>query len=263
MNILDNFNFPTRLLINQKLTKKSFYDMGSLSSAQQKALQEQVESIWLSAQLTPDKTNIPKYKTDKYEYIECLVIEVQLKNHQAWLNLSLKQLKTLHEIFHKAIPYALILILHSGVQSQLSLAEKFINQADSTTEKLIMGDLVQTSWINLNNLPSEEQQFLNVIRYNQLNKQNLYQLYQSLIQRFTALLLAKQTGKFELTQPTDQNAQTGIDQQRQKLKVIMQLDREITELKNRIENCIQFNEKVELNMQLQKLNTQLKQVKEA
>jgi len=43
----------------------------------------------------------------------------------------------------------------------------------------------------------------------------------------------------------------------------MQLDRDITELKNKIANCNQFNEKVELNIQLQKLNNQLKQVKEA
>lgn len=239
--------------------------MGSLSNAQQKLLQEHVDTIELSAHLTADKTNIPVYKTDKNEYLEILLIEVQLKNNQAWSDSSNKQsskhIKSLHELFHKAIPYPVVLIIHSGQQSQLSLAEKFINQADIENDKLIMNELIQTDWLDPNQLQPEEQLFLDSIQYNQLHKQNLYTFYQSLIQRFTALLLAKQTGKFHLASPLEQPRQNDIHQQRQKLKTIMQLDREITELKNKIANCNQFNEKVELNMQLQKLNNQLKQVK--
>ena len=267
MSFIESFNFPSPLLINQKLTKKSFYEMGSLSNAQQKLLQEYVDTIQLSAHLTADKTNIPIYKTNKNEYIEILVIEVQLKNNQAWSDSKNKQsgkhIKSLHELFHKAIPYPVILIIHSEQQSQFSLAEKFINQSDVENDKLIMNELIQTDWLDPNQLQPAEQLFVESIQYNQLHKQNLYTLYQSLIQRFTALLLAKQTGLFNLPLQLEQPSQNDIDQQRAKLKTIMQLDRDITELKNKIASCNQFNEKVELNMQLQKLNNQLKQVKEA
>jgi len=272
--MLKPFKFPAPLLINQKLTKKSFYEMGSLSNPQQKLLQEHVDTVQLSAHLTADKTNIPIYKSDKNEYIEILVIEVQLKNQhtpQGGIKASSdssnkqssKHIKLLHELFHKAIPYPVVLIIHSGQQSQLSLAEKFINQADVENEKLIMNELIQTDWLDPNQLQPEEQLFVESIQYNQLHKQNLYILYQSLIQRFTALLLAKKTGLFNFPLQSEQPSQDDIDQQRAILKTIMQLDRDITELKNKIANCNQFNEKVELNMQLQKLNNQLKQVKEA
>lgn len=241
--------------------------MGKLSNAQQKLLQEHVDTIQLSAHLTADKTNIPVYKTNKNEYIEILVIEVQLKNNQAWSDSSNKQsskhIKSLHELFHKAIPYPVVLMIHSGQQSQLSLAEKLINQADVENEKLIMNELIQTNWLDPNQLQPEEQLFVESIQYNKLHKQNLYTLYQSLIQGFIALLIAKQTGLFNLPLQSEQPSQDEIDQQRAILKTIMQLDREIAKLKNKIANCNQFNEKVELNMQLQKLNNQLKQVKEA
>jgi len=154
-------------------------------------------------------------------------------------------------------------MIHSGQQSQLSLAEKLINQADVENEKLIMNELIQTNWLDPNQLQPEEQLFVESIQYNKLHKQNLYTLYQSLIQGFIALLIAKQTGLFNLPLQSEQPSQDEIDQQRAILKTIMQLDREIAKLKNKIANCNQFNEKVELNMQLQKLNNQLKQVKEA
>ncbi len=260
---LGTFYFPAPLLIHQKLTKKSFYEMGNLSNAQQKLLKEQVESIQLSVQLTADKTNIPVYKTDNLEYLEIFVIEVQLKSDQTWLNLSAKQLKSLHEIFHKAIPYPLVLIIHSGNKTQLSLAEKLINQANISNEKLIVSDIIQTDWISPLEPQPIEQQFLESLSYNQLNHQNLFQFYQSLIQRFTALLIGKQTGTFEFKHQAEQNSLEQLNQQRQKLKTIINLDRDIAELKNKMENCNQFNEKVEFNIQLQKLNAQLEQVKES
>ncbi len=261
--MLNNFQFPNSLIVNQKLTKKSFYKMGSLSNAQQKLLTEQVESIQLSVQLTADKTNIPVYKTDNLEYLEIFIIEVQLKNHQAWLNIAIKQLKSLHEIFHKAIPYPLVLMIHSGNKTQLSLAEKLINQADISNEKLIISDIIQTDWISPLDPQPIEQQFLESLSYNQLNHQNLFQLYQSLIQRFTALLIGKQTGTFKFKHQAEQNSLEQLNEQRQKLKTIINLDRDIAELKNKMESCNQFNEKVEFNILLQKLNAQLEQVKES
>ncbi|MDG4812023.1 DUF4391 domain-containing protein [Hydrogenovibrio sp. 3SP14C1] len=261
MTVIESFKLPSTLIIQQRLTKKSFYEMGNLSNAQQKLLQEQIDSVKITAHLTADKTNIPIYQTDKHEYLEIFIIEADLKNSQAWSDLPGKQLSTLHEIFHKAIPYPLILLIHSAQDTQLSLAEKLINQADTSSEKLIMNDLIQTNWLNSEEFSSIQQQFLKSLSYDKLNKQNLYTVYQSLMHRFTALLVAEQTGTYTVSDESKNITQLEIDQQRQKLKTLIKLNREITEIKNKIKDCHQFNEKVELNMQLQNLTNQLADIK--
>jgi hypothetical protein len=255
--MLDFLQFPESLFLKQKLTKKSFYDMGNLSNAQQKLLQEQVESIQLSFHLTPDKTNISSYVSSTHEYLEILVIEVKLKTP---LQSSEKQLSALHEIFHKAIPYPVILLLNDKQSVQLSLADKTINQSDISNNKLVMNVLTKTNWIN-SDLTEIQQTFLESISYNNLNKQNLYQFYQSLTEKVIAYLLALETGTYLNT--NDPEEKLTLDQQRQKLKNLIQLETEITELKNKIATSSQFNEKVELNLQLQTLKTQLEQLKKA
>lgn len=254
-NVIEYFQFPVHLSVTQKLTKKSFYELGNLSNAQQKLLQEQVDSIHLVAQLTPDKTNIPALQTETLEYLEILVIEVRLKETTA--QLPAKSLQSLYQLMHKAIPYPLVLIVSVGKQSQLSLAEKQINQAKAESDKLVINELIQSDWLNLQNPTTIESDFFNSLQYNQLNHSNLFQLYQSLIQRLTALLIAKKTGQFKLNNSNENQGQEQLDQQRQQLKLMQKLDKEISELKNKIASTQQFNEKVELNLQLQKLTKQL------
>lgn len=257
--MLQLLNLPNHLLIHHKLTKKSFYELGNLTNTQHKLLQEHVASIELIAQLTPDKTNMAAVQTETLEYLEVAILQVELKSHQADSVLSNKQMQSLHLLFQKAIPYPLILLIHSAEQVQLSLAEKQINQADSSSEKLVLTEWLQTHWICTNNPNDIEQAFLESLDYAQLNHSNLFTFYQSLIQRITAFLLAQQTGYFELSQQNP--SQEVLDQQRQKLQAILRLDKEISELKNKMTGTLQFNEKVQLNMQLQNLTKQLQTAK--
>lgn len=259
--LLEALQLPSALRINQKLTKKSFYELGNLSNAQQKLLQEQVAGIELIAQLTPDKTNMPTVQTETLEYLEIAVLRVQLKNHHADSALSNKQMQSLHSLFQKAIPYPLILLIESGEKAQVSVAEKQINQADTDSEKLVLTELLQTHWISTNNPNDIEQAFLESLNYAQLNHNNLFTFYQSFIQRLTALLIAEKTGQFKLNDSNVNPIQEQLDQQRQQLKLMQKLDKEISELKGKIASTQQFNEKVELNIKLQQLTKQLQSLK--
>lgn len=261
MELLEFFNFPSSFAMHQRLTKKSFYEQGGLSSAGQKLLQDQVGSIKIEAQITPDKANIPAYKTEMHEYLEVFVINVSLKSSQAWRDLTSKQIKTLHEMVHKAISYPVILMLQSGGRTQLSQAERLINKADASSEKLVLGDLFLTNWIETTKPQEIEQAFLGSLGYAQQHHQNLYALYQGWMQRVVALLLAEQTGIFEQSLLKGAIEAESLNQQRERLKIIIQLDKEINELKNKVATSLQFNEKVAFNVQLQNLNAQLEQAK--
>lgn len=260
--LIEALQLPPALRINQKLTKKSFYDNGQLSASAQKILQEQVESISLQAHLHPDNSNIAAYKTAQHEYLEIFVIQITLKDHQAWLNLKPAQLKTLHEAVHKAIAYPLFLEIKAGEQVQWSLAEKSVHQADSEHDKLILNELLQTQWLDtsqktglyaLQGAGGELlQSLLKRLAFANQNQQNLYTLYQGWYKALTGYALAHQAGLTELP-----STESSIEDQRVKLKQIQQLKKDINDLQNQLKACQQFNEKVELNIRLQNLTKQL------
>ncbi|UQB41800.1 DUF4391 domain-containing protein [Thiomicrospira microaerophila] len=253
--LIEALQLPPALRINQKLTKKSFYDNGQLSASAQKLLQEQVESISLQAHLQPDNSNIAAYKTAQHEYLEIFVIQLTMKDNQAWLNLKSAQLKSLHETVHKAIAYPLFLEIKSGEQVQWSLAEKFVHQADSEHDKLILNELLQTEWLDTTRItrPAELQKALiHRLAFTNQNQQNLYTLYQSWYKALTGYALAHQAGLTDLP-----STESSLETQRAKLKQIQQLKKDINDLKNQLKTCHQFNEKVELNIRLQNLTKQL------
>lgn len=255
---------PSSLLSSHKLTKKSFYEHGQLSASAQRLLQDQVESVYIKAHITPDNSNISAYKNEQQEYLELFVIELDLKDDQAWLNLKPSQIKTLHEIIQKSIAYPLLLEIRSGEHVQWSLAEKNLHQGDADYDKLIVNELIQTDWLDTQSQSELEQSFMQNLVFEKLNRQNLFQLYQSLMLKFTTYLLAtqtKQSGRVFLEQDSEAITQQTLDQQRQRLKQIKQLQKEIGELQNKLQACHQFNQKVDLNMQLQAYNTQLNVLK--
>ena len=254
--LIEALQLPPALRINQKLTKKSFYDNGQLSASAQKLLQEQVESISLQAHLHPDNTNIAAYKTVQHEYLEIFVIQITLKDNQSWLNLKPAQLKSLHEGVHKAIAYPLLLEIKAGEQVQWSLAEKSVHQGDSEHDKLILNELLQTEWLDVNSITRLGGELLHSLlkrlAFANQNQQNLYTLYQSWYKTLTGYALAHQAGLSDL--PSTEHS---LETQRAKLKQIQQLKKDISDLKNQLKTCQQFNEKVELNIRLQKLTKQL------
>lgn len=276
--LLEALQLPPALHLNQKLTKKSFYENGQLSASAQRLLQEQVETIMIQAHITPDNSNIPAYQTAQHEYLELFVIQVTLKNnphpdgHKTESSLNSSQLKTLHELVHKAIAYPILLEIKADQQVQWSLAEKSVHQADSEHDKLIMNELIQTDWLDSGETTRLyalqgaggmclEQDFYNALRFDRQNQQNLYRLYQSLIHTFTRYQTARLTGATRL--PTNQNsgAEPDIAAQRAQLKHIQQLKKDIDELTNKLKTCAQFNEKVALNIKLQNHKQRLEQIK--
>lgn len=263
--LIGALQLPPALRINQKLTKKSFYDNGQLNASAQKLLQEQVESISLQAHIHPDNSNIAAYKTAQHEYLEIFVLQITLKDHQhpkghkAWLNLKSAQLKSLHEAVHKAIAYPLFLEIKAGEQVQWSLAEKSVHQADSEHDKLILNELLQTEWLSTDTAtrPAELQKALiHRLAFANQNPQNLYTLYQSWYKALTGYALAHQAGLTDLP-----STESSLETQRAKLKQIQQLKKDINDLQNQLKTCQQFNEKVELNIRLQNLTKQLQSLK--
>ena len=92
---------------------------------------------------------------------------------------------------------------------------------------------------------SENHDFIKQLDYKNLNKMNFYQLYDDYIQQLIAYNLEKRNIK-------------QIDNQVELLAAIEEKEEQIQLLRNKLRKEKHFNKKMELNMQIKKIEQELK-----
>ncbi len=252
--ILEALALPSHLHTQHKISKKSLVAQTQNSASTQKLLQETLSSINLVAHITPNNSNISAYQDEQSEYLELMVIQCMLKDKLP----SQSQCTQLHRLFHQHIPYPVVLeiITTNGESAQWSLAHKTINQADTSNEKLVVQEIIQTHWLPLATPDTLLENLFAAVEFNQQPKQHLLALYEALQQHLVSYLLALSLNKTSLKDAAPAYAES-LDEKRDTLHKVQQLKQEIAALENKRNKTQQFNEKVELNMEIQKLKAQL------
>ncbi|KKN98687.1 hypothetical protein LCGC14_0143660 [marine sediment metagenome] len=258
MMLLEALQLPDACLVQQKIPKKAIAANSKSSAAAARLLQDSVDSIQLLGHITPNNSNIAAYKDAEHEYLEILYISLQLKK---MVLVSAAQLKSLHQLLHQSIAYPLILEISGQEGSQWSLAEKTINQARPEHEQLVIQELLVSDWQSDDSSPLQHQ-FHQSLSFVQQDYSHLMALYQSFLGCFFGYLTAASLGRatLRIAEGGETVDGLGLQQQREQLRKIQDLQGKIIALKSRRDACSQFNEKVELNVQLQRLQVQLKRI---
>jgi hypothetical protein len=244
---LNSLNLPVNCKIGSTEFKKLFYDTG-LSVADKKLITNQVEKVIIQYNLNPEKINIQPYFDEEQEYPEVQVIEVRLND--------INRHRRVAEIIMRAIPYPIILQLSYGTSLMVIAGKPRVNLADR--QKHTIGEFIFSSWMDSENLSPQDYDFLTSIHASNLSFTNFYRFYSDFLAQLHLYNAAQLVGS------TLQN----IDpQEAQKLyEEIMVIDRDLISLRAKLKNESMFNRKVELNIQIKKLNTQkalaLRMVKE-
>ena len=110
----------------------------------------------------------------------------------------------------------------------------------------------RTAPVRLDALSECEAAFLASLALSGLHARDLYTLYQGWLDRVTALQAASITGKFALPGAADSAAA-----QREALAAHARLHRDIASLRARAEKETQMNRRVELNLQIKRLEAEL------
>ena len=234
MNLIDALAIPHSALVDQRITKKLYYENVSMNISQKKLFKEELESLQFLYNIAPSTMNIPHFMNEEYHYDNIAVIVATLK--------SRKYATALAEIIHK-VPYPVVLIMNSEDHTLLSLSPKRINRADNT--KRTVESSISTEWIDTQNASEFETLFFESIDSVKLPFENLYRFYQALCERVIALQASRLSGAF--SNSTDSDATQRI------LDEIRLIDSRMTELRNRLKKSEQFNEKIELNIEIKKL----------
>lgn len=242
-HLIDYLGLPKRCVLGNVIFKKTFTEQGNLNKAEKQLLNEQIEKVIWHYSMKPEILNIDAYKDEEREYPEIEVIEVKVA--------SKDKVKKVIEMITSTIPYPMVLEVSYQDEALLALGAQFINHNDAS-KNVLKDIIIMDSWVNKAHISLKEQSFLEDIHISKLSSRNLYKLYQDLINqviRFNASLL------------TDAYIQvTNAEQIKHQYEVITALAQQIENLKGKVKKESQFNKRLELNVQIKRLEQQRTQM---
>lgn len=224
-----HFNVPQSCEVESTIFKKLFYENANLTPADKDIFTDTINKItWLYC-LKPETINIQPYKDDIREYIEIEFIEVELKEE--------KKVNRIAEIIMRTIPYPMVLIFELNNKLKLYAAHQRANLSDSN--KNTIEEFVSTEWLDDNS------QLFDKLDIQKMRFTNFYALYSDIVDAISLYNAATII-------PTD--VEMSGEEARKLTLEIQGLEKEIASLKSKLNNETQFNKKMELNIEINKLN---------
>ncbi len=228
MDTYDFLNIPDSCFIGNTIYKKLFYESADLSTSDKSLFTDTISKItWINC-LKPETINIPAYKDEVRDYPEVEVIEVLV--HKDY------KLKRIAEIIMRTIPYPMVLIFKLEDKRQFYVAQQRTNQNDSS--KNTIEEFIATDW-----LESDSALFAK-LDIKQMRFANFYALYSDIVDTISIYNLSA-------IMPTDDNI-TGAEARELSAK-IEEIEGQITSLRARLKKESQFNRRMELNIEIKKL----------
>ena len=240
-DFMESLGIPEACRLDKRLTKKQFYELAKMNTAQQKRFSSQVESITWTHTLKKSTINIPPFVSEEVEYIEIAFVHVALHEKNGYRKVS--------EVIQR-IPYPVVLFMSCGAELCVNVASKRINQAD--VSKLTTAEYLYSEWIDLHHPTDAQKAFLESLKINALSFESFYRFYADISSRIVALEAAVMGAEFSTADTS---------QKKPILDKINKLNEQIVSLRNVIKKESQFNAKVRLNMQVKALLAEIETLK--
>ncbi len=245
MDVYQRLNIPESCYLGKRVYKKLFFENASLNAADRNLFTQDVEEVVWKYTLKPETINIPRYEDEEREYHEVAILQVTVKAQERY--------KRIGQMVQRAIPYPVLIVFCYESAIALLVASKRINRADR--EKIMVEDFQDTGWFDLDN-PNEIQcKFLESLSVKDFSYNNIYDFYSDLTERVVALQCAELCGSYSYGQgrPNVNRAEV--------LEEINSLVSKVSELRSALKKETQFNQKVDINMQIKKLNERIEMQK--
>lgn len=240
--LLDAFDLPASARVDKRVPKTLLLEHGAPTPADKRQINEGIEQlIWLAA-LKPTTIGVAEYRDEVREVLEIAVLHLTLR--------ATAKAGRLIELVHRAVPYPVLLIAEQGSTVGLSAAPKRWSQAEAG-KMVLEGDVITVEWV-----PDQDAErwpgFRAALALGQQPRINLKALYQGWIDTLLALQAAHVTGAFAVPSTAEQ---AGLRQGA--LQECTRLGREITRLRATAAKEKQMARRVDLNLQLKRLEAAL------
>lgn len=225
------FNIPKACKLGSTIFKKVFYEKTDLSTTDKNIFIENINKITWVYCLKSENTNILPYNDSVRDYLEIEVIEVEL--------IKEVKLNRIAEIIMRAIPYPMMLIFKLNDKFKIYVAHQKTNQNDSS--KNTIEELINTEWLD------DTSPLYPMLDIKQMRLANFYTLYSDIVDAISIYNASVILGT---------NVNLTGEEARQVTHRIEAIEQEISSLRAKYNKETQFNCKVELNIQIKKLENE-------
>lgn len=234
-------NFPASCFVGQRIAKVLFAENGPLTPGDRKTFRSDIEEIFCSYILDDNHGVMLNSYTDTEHDFSCLAqIDVVLRKPGKAARVA--------DLCHRAMPYPLIVILHDGDKLWFSMAEKRFSRDGK--EQVVLEQQSDTGWIGDRFL----QEFSTVADFSKFKKNSYLELYRHYAELLDVLKTAEITGSF-------QQSSISLDERRQLLTELHQLQNQLAELKAKAKKEAELSRLVEINMQAKAIESAINKTK--
>lgn len=240
--VIDALLLPQSARVDKRVPKKLLLELGASTAADKRQIQNSVEEIHWIAALKPTNIGVQEYKDDVRHYQEIAVLTAILHAGQPPVRLT--------ELIHRVVPYPVLLITMQAESVTVSLAHKRWSLGEPG--KVVIEESRRTAPFRPEAPQPVVTQFLISLALSNLPSRDLFALYQGWLDRVSALEAAMITGSFTLPDSTERSIalHTGLEYH-------SQIRAELTALRAKADREKQVNRRVELNIEIKRLEQKL------
>jgi hypothetical protein len=240
--IIEALGLPPEARIDARVPKKLLVEQGAPTSADRRAIQDGIDELqWLAA-CKPTTIGVPNFADGTREYLEIAVVACAF--HPG------AKAARLIELIHRAIPYPVLLVTTDEQGVALSAAHK--RHAQNEANKFVIERLVSAVGIRTEQSSISEKAFLQSLALAKQSRRDLCTLYEGWLARIEALNAARLSGAFGASDDA-----AAIERRRKALEAHSRLTREVTGLRAKAALEKQLNRRVDLNLEIQRLEAEI------
>lgn len=295
--LLSLLALPPESRVDQRVPKKLLLEQGLPTAADKRAVQEGVEELLWVAALKPETIGVPAYRDEAREYLEIAVLALSLRAQAKVSRLvELLHRAVPYPVLlvveqtrgaglacaprggqrgdkgpasnratrdweqapeepaidgKRASASGRSPLSGEGTEVSLSLAHKRHSQGEGG--KVVVEEIHHSEPLRLEAPNPVQQSFLESLALSQFPSRDLFSLYQAWIDRLTALQAAPWRGAWKVPETPEQA--TAL---RGSLEACTRIQRELASLRARAAKESQMNRRVALNLEIRRLETELK-----
>lgn len=240
--VVDALALPHGAQVDARVPKKMLVEQGAPTPADKRAIQDGIDELQWFAACKPATIGVPAFSDDTRDYLEIAIVGCAFR--------PAAKAARLIELIHRAIPYPVLLITSDSSGVAVSAAHK--RKAQNEAGRAVIDRVVAVTGVQPGADDAAQLAFLQNLPLAQQPRSDLYALYAGWLARIEALNAAQLTGAFLAT---DDSA--AIDRRREALDAHARLAKEIETLRGKAKREKQLNRRVDLNMAIQRLESDL------
>lgn len=239
-NVFNALALPAATHIDMRVPKKILVEQIAPTTTDKRVIQDGIDELQWRATCKASTVGIPAFTSEERDYLEIAVLSCAFRAGAKTTRLV--------ELIHRGVPYPVLLISSDGAGVTLSVAHK--RHAQNEAGKVVVERIVAASVKSSTDMTSVP--FLERIPLALQPKRDLFSLYEGWLTCIEALNAAHLSGSFSVL-----SDDAAIQHRRSTLGLQIRLTREIASLRARATREKQLNRKVELNLQIQRLEAEL------